>query len=160
VAKNGWEEMESRIDKGPWSAFASVGCFAITAVVILVIVFSSLGFVGNVFTQGQRVVNKTIDADNMIYNYEWFKQRHEDIGAIDSKIELSKSSLKRFTDSAGDRKDWHREDREEHARLSTVQLGLEQQRADLIAEYNARSRMVNRSVFKTGDTELPERVEL
>ena len=89
---------------------------------------------GNVFNQAGRIVNKTIDADNVIYNYEWFKQRHEDIGAIESKIELSVNAVDSFESSAGERKDWHREDREEHARLSTVRLGLEQQRADLVAE--------------------------
>ena len=158
--KNGWEKLESRVERGPWSAITSIGCIVVPAIVLLLVVATGIGFFGNFFTQGQRVIEKTIDADNMIYNYEWFKQRHEDIGAIDQKIELSVVAVQSFIEAAGDRKDWHREDREEHARLSTVRLGLEQQRADLAAEYNARSRMVNRSVFKTGDSELPEEIEL
>lgn len=157
---NGWDKTSRKIERGPWPAFAAIGCIVLPMVLVIVAVCFSLGLFGNVFNQAGRIVNKTIDADNVIYNYEWFKQRHEDIGAIESKIELSVSAVNSFESSAGERKDWHREDREEHARLSTVRLGLEQQRADLVAEYNARSRMVNRSIFKTGDSELPEEIEL
>jgi len=146
-----WTSWERAADRGPMSIIWKV----IGAVLLLTIVLGVIGFALNPFRQAGRIINKTIDADNVIYNYEWFKQRHEDIAAIDSKIRGADASVAAFAEAAGPRTEWHREDREEHARLSSVRLGLTQQRADLAAEYNARSRMANRAIFKAGDVELP-----
>ena len=73
--------------------------------------------------------------------------------AAKAEIELYK---KNYPEIGG----WRRDQREELARLSTIYLGLSNSLTDMIAEYNARSRMVNRSIFKTGDTELPEHIGL
>ncbi len=146
-----WTKWEDAAERGPMAVIWKV----IFAVVAVSIVVGVIGVALNPFRQAGSILNKTIDADNVIYNYEWFKQRHEDIGAVDSKIRGADASVTTFADLAGPRTDWHREDREEHSRLSAVALGLRQQRADLAAEYNARSRMANRSIFKAGDVELP-----
>lgn len=151
-----WKSYEDAANRGPMALFFKV----LLPVVIVVIAIGVAGFMLNPFQQAGRIINKTIDADNVIYNYEWFKQRHEDIGAIDSKIRGADKGVVVFVENAGQRDTWHREDREEYFRLSSVALGLRQQRADLAAEYNARSRMVNRAIFKTGDTELPESISL
>lgn len=158
-----WDSLDRAGEKGPgalffWFFWRGIGVLMLFGCVG--IVGSVFGFIANPFRQAARVVEKTIDADNVIANYEWFKQRHEDIQAIDSKITESEAAVAMFSEAAGERANWHREDREEHSRLSAVVLGLKQQRADLAAEYNARSRMVNRSIFKAGDVELPERIEL
>jgi hypothetical protein len=147
-----WDKWEQAADKGPEALLWKYG---VTVFVIIVIV-SVLGFVLYPVVQGARVVEKTLDADNMIYNYEWFKQRNQDIRSIDAKIVASEASVSMFKEDAGPRKEWKREDREEYARLSAVLLGLKQQRADLAAEYNARSQMANRSIFKTD--ELPSSI--
>lgn len=157
-----WDSFERAADKGPMSIF----WWFVPRVIVVGITFGLLGgcvavigFGVNPLRQAARVVEKTIDADNVIYNYEWFKQRHEDIQAIDRKIVDAKAAADTFKEEAGPRDKWHREDREEHSRLSSVHLGLTQQRADIVADYNARSRMANRSIFKAGDVELPERIE-
>lgn len=149
-----WNSWKRAAARGPMSVAWKV----IGAALLLVIVIGVIGFGLNPFRQAGRVIDKTMDADNVIYNYEWFKQRHEDIEAVDSKIRGADVSVAAFAESAGPRTEWHREDREEHARLSSVALGLKQQRADLAAEYNARSRMTNRAIFKAGDVELPESI--
>lgn len=159
---NGWERTAERVERGPVSAMVTIGCLSAVALVIVglfVVVGSSLGFIANPFKQAARVINKTIDADNVIYNYEWFKRQHESIGAIDGKIAESDTAVRSYEESLGDRKDWDREDKIEHSRLESVLLGLRQQREDMVAEYNARSRMANRNIFKAGDIELPERIE-
>jgi hypothetical protein len=149
-----WESWEKAAEKGPEAVAWKVGIF-----VVAVLVLAAVGrFVLYPLTQGAEVVKKTLDADNMIYNYEWFKQRNQDIQAIDSKVRGADEAVKMFKDEAGPRKDWKRGDREESARLSSILLGLKQQRADLAAEYNARSQMANRSLFRTG--ELPERISV
>lgn len=107
-----------------------------------------------VANQAGRVFEKTFDADNMVGNYEWFKQQYQDIKAIDTKIVSTQSSFDTFITSAGDRSTWTFEDKQEFGRLNTIINGLKNQRASMVAEYNARASMANRNIFRTND--LPE----
>jgi len=151
-----WESLERKFDRGPFSAMFAVGFIVFVGVVAI----GGCSFVMNPLRQAGRVVNKTIDADNMIYNYEWFKLRHESINALDNKIAGAKMSVESFSEELGERKNWDWADKEEYARLQSILLGLKQQKSDLAGEYNAKSRMVNRKIFKMGDVELPERIKL
>lgn len=110
------------------------------------------------FVQVDRIIEKTIDADNVIYNYEWFERQNEAIKSIDKKIRNAQNQVESFESSLGERKDWDREDKIEHSRLSSIVLGLKQQRNDIASEFNARSKMRNREIFKSRN--LPERIEL
>lgn len=96
------------------------------------------------------ITSKTLSADNVIYNYEWFKQQYNDYLAIDKKIIVANDSVANFEKSAGDRKSWTFEDKTEHARLNTIVQGLMSQRADIVSNYNARASMANRSIFQAG----------
>ncbi|QIG69791.1 hypothetical protein EVB81_222 [Rhizobium phage RHph_I46] len=109
-----------------------------------------------IFLSPVAVVSKTFDADNIIYNYEWFKRQYNDIIAFNQKIDIAQSQISRFEESAGPRTNWTFEDKQEANRLNSVVLGLRNQRESMIAEYNAKSSMVNRSIFKTDD--LPETI--
>lgn len=149
-----WKSWEQAAERGPMAVVWKV----FWAVLALSIVIGVVGFVLNPFRQAARIADKTMDADNVIYNYEWFKQRYQDVRAVDAKIVSSRQSVAAFEQSAGPRKEWTREDRIEHSRLSSVLLGLRQQRNDLAADYNARSRMANRSIFKGGD--LPDSIPI
>ena len=129
----------------------------IVPILLLVLVGSVIGWGVKIASQPARVIGKTLDADNIIYNYEWFKQTYQDVKAIDRKIENAVLVVKNFKESAGARSEWTFEDKTESSRLNTVVLGLKNQRQDLVATYNARSAMATREIFKTG--ELPERLE-
>ena len=158
-----WNKFDDAMDRGPVSAAWVMAKFAFVCFTFGILVFTGLvlvGAVANPFIQAGRITNKTMNADNIIHNYEWFKQTYEDIQAMEKKIGLSLLAIDDFERSAGDRKDWAREDKIEHARLSAIKLGIENQLADVIAKYNARSKMANRSIFKAGDTELPEKIQL
>jgi len=150
------EKWADNFEKKPVGTVAKLG-FIIFGFVILI---SVIGFFLNPFKQAADIVNQTIDADNVIANYEWFKQRHEDIGAIDTKIIFQDALTKQFKTDAGPRTNWDRSDKEEYSRLTSILVGLKQQRSDLAAEYNARSRMTNRKIFKAGDVELPVKIPL
>ena len=145
-----WDSFFDRSEKGPLGLTISI-C-------MILVIIGLADFFLNPFNQAKRVFDKTIDADNVIYNYEWFKQQHEDVQAIDVKILDADSNLTSFKEELGDRTDWHREDREEVSRLNAVCLGLKNQRADMVSEYNARSRMANRSIFKANDVNLPKEI--
>lgn len=96
----------------------------------------------------QKIIQKTYDADNVIYNYEWFKSTFEAIEASKAKIKNAQAAVDGFESSAGDRKSWTFEDKTEDARLRSIVTGLKNHYEDLVAEYNARAKMVNRNIFQ------------
>ena len=96
----------------------------------------------------QQIITKTYDADNVIYNYEWFKNTYEAINADKEKIKTAKTDVDTFELNAGARSTWTFEDKTEDARLHTVLTGLQNHYQDLVAQYNARAKMTNRSIFQ------------
>jgi len=106
--------------------------------------------------QAGRVFEKTFDADNMVYNYEWFKQQYQDIKAADTKISNLENQRDQFVVAAGPRDKWTFEDKQQYNYFSTVLVGLQGQRSQMVADYNARAQMANRDIFRTGD--LPQRI--
>jgi hypothetical protein len=101
--------------------------------------------------------NQVLNADNAIYNYEWFKQKHADIGASKKQLVNAQVSYESFIGSAGDRKSWSFEDKNEDSRLRTVVLGLENNLQSQIADYNARASMATRNIFE--DSVLPSYID-
>jgi hypothetical protein len=97
----------------------------------------------------QGVDVKVLDSDNAIANYEWFKTQEESIIALYSKEVRAKQAVNDFKSLLSeDRNNWTREDKTEYDRLSSIVVGLGNQVDDAIALYNARSKMVNRAIFK------------
>ncbi len=118
------------------------------------IVIGIITWVVNIASVPGKIIEKTLDPDNVIQNYEWFKQQYQDWNAINSKCVDADSSVARFKREAGDRIAWTFEDKNEYSRLTSISDGLKYQRADIASKYNARSEMMNRELFKTND--LPE----
>ena len=124
----------------------------------LMLLLGSLGFVVHLLTAPARavtgVVDRTLNADNVLANYEWFKQTYQDVLALEIQQSNADSALTRFLRISGPHTQWGYQTEAEYGRLNSVVLGIQNQRQNLVAQYNARSRMVNRSLFKTHD--LPE----
>ncbi len=93
------------------------------------------------------IITKTYSADNVLYNYHWFKERQTALTALETKISNAKTALKEFEASAGPRSSWTFEDKTTDSQLRTVFLGLQSQYQDLAAEYNARSQEADRNIF-------------
>jgi len=146
---------------GWWSFKKILGIVILIAVLVVVgrIVLFPLFVASKVIDAATGVVERTLDPDNVIYNYEWFKLKYENYLATENKIKNAKATLETFKTDAGPRDKWSFEDKTESSRLSAIVLGLENYIEDIVAEYNAKSRMVNRSIFKAGDKILPERIE-
>lgn len=152
----------SELTKFGWWSFKKIlGIIVLAAVLILVgrLVLFPLFVARKIIDAATGVVERTLDPDNVIYNYEWFKLKYEGYLATENKIENAKAALETFKADAGPRDKWSFEDKNESSRLSSVLLGLQNYIEDIKAEYNAKSRMVNRSIFKAGDKVLPERIE-
>ena len=94
------------------------------------------------------IIDKTYDADNAIYNYEWFKQRYEDIQATETKISNTKKNMEEYRDLYGDASEWDWQTKQGYNSLNTVYLGQQNYYEEIVADYNARSKMANREIFK------------
>lgn len=94
--------------------------------------------------------DEVLNADNAIYNYEWFKQKKEDIEAGRKQLGNARAQADQFKVEAGVRSEWTFEDKTESARLNSVVLGLENHLETMIADYNARARMATRNIFQDG----------
>mgnify|MGYP001563946360 FL=1 len=101
--------------------------------------------------------NKVLNANNAIYNYEWFKQKYQDIEASKKQLVNARTSYSSFIDTAGIRSSWTFEDKTEDSRLRSVVLGLENNLQSQIADYNARASMATRNIFE--DSVLPSFID-
>lgn len=144
---SGWDKTADTIAKGPGGL--------LKVVLIWVVIMSVIGggiTVGiTIISRPFQVIDKALSADNIIYNYEYFKKQFRDIKAIDVKIEVAKGQKTEFKDMSGEKITWTFEDKTEYSRLSSIASGLEMQRADMVSDYNAKSAMVHRSIFKGDD---------
>jgi len=146
------KQARSVIKEAGWTAKS---IFKITIpLIILVILLGGIIWIIRVGSQPARVVGKVLNADSILYNYEWFKQTYQDVKAIGLKIKNAEGQIRRFKEAAGSRDAWTFEDKNEFARLSSIFLGLSNQKEDIVATYNARAKMASRGIFMTG--ELPK----
>lgn len=155
------DEYEDRFEREPIKTAMGTAIKVGLGILAVVIV---LGFVGGLVhiisapaVQATRIMDKTIDADNVIYNYEWFHRQYGDLQAMTPKLTNAEAALADFERDAGPRSTWAFDDKQEHARLASIVLGLKNQRAEIVQTYNAHAGMSNRSIFIGSD--MPQHVE-
>lgn len=103
-------------------------------------------WINSTFQTWKQAIEKTVNADNAIYNYEWFKSQLNDIESIKIKIKNSQLVLQDHKDSLTWEQDYM--DKQETARLRTINLWLMNQYEDMVAKYNARAEMATRNIFE------------
>jgi hypothetical protein len=101
--------------------------------------------------------DKTLNAENAIYNYEWFKQQYQDINTLKGQLSNASIAVDTFNKDAGERSTWTFEDKNEASRLNSIKLGLRNNLEKAINDYNARASMANRAIFE--DKLLPNFIE-
>ena len=119
-------------------------------------------FPAHVFNKGvdtaYQIVDKTLDADNVLQNYEFFKQQYQDYKSLGSTVSLTLKQVEDYKSQLPKtRAEWSESDKNELDRLNIVLAGQRQQLNNIASEYNAKSKMQNRSLFKT--KELPYELE-
>lgn len=124
--------------------------FIVIGVVVALLVLIIGGWaVSTAWNTSTGVVEKTLDPDNVIYNYEWFKQTAEDLDAIEKNIIISKQGIdEHISTLPKDRTKWTSEDKEELARLRSIHTGQKMHFEQVKADFKAKSKMVNRAIFK------------
>ena len=133
-----------------WS-FKKIFWWVLGCILLLGAIFWALDIVLTPAQTAKDVIQKTLDADNVLENYEWYKSQYNDCEAINIKIRQADKSVERFEKNAGPRDNWDYMDKDEHSRLTSIADGLRYQREDLESKYNARSQMLNRNIFKSSD---------
>ena len=118
--------------------------FVTTVLIIVAVVTILIAFLG----KGAAVVDKATDPDAIIYNYEWFEQTYNDVLKMDRQILQYKTELQEID------KD---KERELYYRKFTELSGLRAIRENLVSEYNAKSKMISRKMWKS--KELPREIE-
>lgn len=112
--------------------------WVIWAICICILGASAL-YAGKIMLTPVEAASKVLDADNMIYNYEWFFKQHQDFLSMKEKIEIMQD------DGA---------DKEPQQKI--VLQGLKMQLMDIKAKYNARADMATRNFLKAD--KLPEQL--
>lgn len=138
------------------------GVWAIIIVGGLSLIGGGVFMAVNVVSQPGRVVQKTLDADNVLFNYEWFRTQYADIQAMQPKIDNAIAARTAFEQSAGERSTWKTSDRNEWDRLNGLVLGLQNQRVTMIAAYNGNASKANKALFinpPLGGVVLPTSIE-
>lgn len=86
------------------------------------------------------IIKKTVDADNILHNYEWFYDFNAQYEARLAQI-AQHNLLLGYADNS----------KEERQRLIIEVTGMQQSCRDLATQYNANSKKLNRTLFKSND---------
>jgi hypothetical protein len=109
---------------------------------LAVILFGGVGWTINIASQPARIVSKTLDADNVINNYEWFHDANANYVTRSAQVSQFKKLLAAETDAV------------EKTRLRIDMAAMQSSCRDLANKYNANSAKANRGIFR--GTSLPE----
>ena len=139
------EEFNGSVREAKWSFWK---IFWVVVPILIVLTVVGWGLKTFVF-QPAEVITKTTNADHIIYNYQWFHDQYEAVKATDTKIGVTESAKVDFEEVAGDRENWTWEDKREINQLNAELRGLKNHRASLVADYNSRSKQLNRNLFKS-----------
>jgi len=101
----------------------------------LAVALNAVGTFSSVATAPGRVIQRTMQTDNIINNYEWFHQAHAAYQTRVSQIQRHKVFYNSETNA------------DEKRRLRIELVGMQQSCRELATTYNARATMTNRSIF-------------
>ena len=135
--------------------------------IILILIFTLLGGVIGILkvvTAPARgaagVIEQTFDADNILYNYEFFRDAYNQVLAMDANYESARVAADTYKEIAGQ---MSLLEQREFVRLDTIARGIRMAQNNLIAEYNSNSGQANREAFRNpfnlGD-EVPDNIAL
>ena len=106
---------------------------------------------------GKGVVDRVVNPDAIVTNYEWYEQQYRDIKAAEGQIKDAKDAIKSFKEDSGPSDKWRFDQREEYARLNSNLQGLKSYKRSLIETYNAKSAMITRNLWKSST--LPHTID-
>jgi len=118
--------------------------------------FSAALWIVKVATTPAAIAEQVVDPTNVIYNVEWFRTQAAHIDALKRQRVTAQQALVAFEQSGGSPSSYTYAQSQEHGRLVANVTGLGSQCENEAADYNARSKMATRALFKGSD--LPAEV--
>lgn len=119
---------------------------AVLALLVLPVACGVYSVWSSATTAPARVVNKTLETNNILHNYEYFKDAYQAYQAKLPQITERAGYLAAETDA------------DEKYRLRIELSAVQQSCRELAAEYNSNSSKLNRNLFK--DRSLPHELSL
>lgn len=89
----------------------------------------------SLLSQPGRIISKTFDADNVINNYEWYRDAYGNYQARTAQVRQFKQLFTAETDQ------------QERSRLRIDMAAIQQSCRDLARRYNANADKINRNIF-------------
>lgn len=105
-------------------------------IAVFLFVLAGLGIIGKILLTPAALVEKTLDANNIIHNYEWFHDVHAQVLSRRGQIAGHFVVISAEADAG------------ELRRLRMEMAAMQQTCRDLVNQYNANSAKVNRTIFK------------
>lgn len=112
---------------------------------VIMILFGAMFWVFGILGQGGRIMSKTLDANNVINTYEWYRDAWGNEKAKKSQVGQFKGLLAKETDPA------------EQRRLRIELAAIQQSCRELIQRYNANANKINKRIFM--GTSVPESID-
>lgn len=132
--------------------FLAVGGFVLKAVLFPVHVAKT------VLNTGTNIIDKTLDANNVIFNYENFKDMYNNSKAQVMNIVNTQKTMQGIKDTYGEPKTWSKDIRSDFAFQQSNLDGFMMQYQSIVKQYNSDSSKLNRKIFK--DNKLPSELPL
>lgn len=105
--------------------------------------------VKNTFKTPTEINNRVMNANNAIQSYEWFIQQEKDIERLYSQEKNHIDAFDRFKESLPtDKSKWSYFDKDEYQKLSSNITAQKDMVNRAIQNYNAKSAMVTKNIFK------------
>lgn len=104
------------------------------------------------------VVKKTLDADNVLTNYEMYKDLYNGAKQQVVNIHNAEESMKHIKDTYGEPTTWPKDVRAQYDNYNQTLEGLKMQYNRTVSDYNSNSTKLNRNLFK--DKNLPSELPL
>lgn len=107
----------------------------------------------------KKVVDKTLDTDNVVFNYEQFHDLYNGAQQQVQNIKNVEKQIEELKDLYGeDATKWPEDVRKDYAHMKETIEGLQMQYNNLVSQYNSNSEKLNRKLFK--DKNLPYELPL
>lgn len=148
-------EWERDFDARPAKTAFSAGAIILLVVLGLSVIGGAGFWALNLASQPAAVLTKTFDADNMIMNYEYFRDQYADIEGMQAQVANVAAEKQAIENLPRDQ--WSAATEANHIKLTTQLTGLQNKRIRMIQDYNANASKANRSIFMAG---LPSNIPL
>lgn len=117
------------------------------------IIFFPVNVADKVIDTANGVVDKTLNANNAIINYEQYKDLYNGAKSQVQNIKNSEKGIADLKNLYGESPTWSKDVRQDYSHLKENIDGYSMQYQSLAKEYNSNSSKVNRNLFK--DKSLP-----